>query len=47
MTGVAAFSKLEREMIRKRVRAGLRTAKAQGKAPGVPRRAFKHVGLAP
>jgi len=38
---LAAFSELEREMIRERVRAGLRTAKAQGKALGRPRRAFR------
>ena len=31
-----AFAELEREMIRERVRAGLRTAKAQGKALGTP-----------
>ena len=38
---LAAFAELEREMIRERVRAGLRTAKAQGKALGRPRRAFR------
>ena len=38
---LAAFAELEREMIRERVRAGLRTAKAHGKALGRPRRAFR------
>jgi putative DNA-invertase from lambdoid prophage Rac len=38
---LAAFSELEREMIWERVLAGLRTAKAQGKALGRPRRAFR------
>ena len=33
---LAAFAELEREMIRKRVRTGLRTAKANGKALGRP-----------
>ena len=38
---LAAFAELEREMIRERVRAGLRVAQANGKALGRPRRAFR------
>ena len=38
---LAAFAELEREMIRERVRAGIRTAQAQGKALGRPRRVFR------
>ena len=38
---LAAFGELEREMIRERVRAGLRAAKAKGRVLGRPRRAFR------
>ena len=38
---LAAFAELEREMIRERVRAGLRAARANGKALGRPRRVFR------
>jgi putative DNA-invertase from lambdoid prophage Rac len=38
---LAAFGELEREMIRERVVAGLRTAKADGKALGRPKRVFR------
>jgi putative DNA-invertase from lambdoid prophage Rac len=38
---LAAFGELEREMIREQVRAGLRTAKAQGRPLGRPRWAFR------
>ena len=38
---LAAFAELEREMIRERVRAGIRTAQAQGKALGRPQRVFR------
>jgi DNA invertase Pin-like site-specific DNA recombinase len=38
---LGAFGELEREMIRERVRAGLCAAKANGKAVGRPKRAFR------
>jgi putative DNA-invertase from lambdoid prophage Rac len=38
---LAAFGELEREMIRERVRAGLRAAKAKGKVLGRPTRVFR------
>jgi DNA invertase Pin-like site-specific DNA recombinase len=38
---LAAFAELEREMIRERVRAGLRNAKAKGKTLGHPKRIFR------
>ncbi|HYM08378.1 MAG TPA: recombinase family protein, partial [Terriglobales bacterium] len=38
---LAAFGELEREMIRERVVSGIRTAKANGKALGRPRRVFR------
>ncbi len=38
---MAAFAELEREMIRERVTAGVRTARAKGKALGRPRRVFR------
>jgi len=38
---LAAFAELEREMIRERVRAGLRNAKAKGKTLGRPKRIFR------
>ncbi len=38
---LAAFAELEREMIRERVRTGLRTARAKGKTLGRPRRVFR------
>jgi DNA invertase Pin-like site-specific DNA recombinase len=38
---MAAFSELERELIRERVVAGLRSAKAKGKRLGRPRRVFR------
>ena len=37
----AAFAEMEREVIRERVRAGVRAAKAQGTALGRPRRVFR------
>jgi putative DNA-invertase from lambdoid prophage Rac len=37
----AAFAEMEREIIRERVRAGVRAAKAQGTALGRPRRVFR------
>ena len=38
---LAAFAELEREMVRERVRACLRNARAHGKALGRPRRSFR------
>jgi DNA invertase Pin-like site-specific DNA recombinase len=38
---MAAFAELEREIIRERVGAGLRSAKAKGKRLGRPRRVFR------
>lgn len=37
---MAAFAEFEREMIRERVRAGLKSAKAKGKRLGRPRKVF-------
>jgi DNA invertase Pin-like site-specific DNA recombinase len=38
---MAAFAELERELIRERVTAGVRAARAKGKALGRPRRVFR------
>ena len=38
---LAAFSELERELIRERVTAGIRTAKAKGVSIGRPKRVFR------
>ena len=37
----AAFAEMEREIIRERVRAGVRAAKAQGTVLGRPKRVFR------
>ena len=37
----AAFAELERDMIRERVTSGIRTAKANGKQLGRPKRVFR------
>lgn len=37
----AAFAQMEREVIRERVRAGQRAAKAKGQALGRPKRVFR------
>jgi putative DNA-invertase from lambdoid prophage Rac len=45
---LAAFAELERELIRERVTAGVRAAKARGKQVGRPKRVFRRdevVGL--
>ena len=38
---LAAFAEMEREIIRERVRAGVRAAKAQGRVLGRPKRVFR------
>src|SRR5262249_27255574 len=38
---LAAFAEMEREIIRERVRAGVRNAKAKGKRLGRPQRVFR------
>jgi DNA invertase Pin-like site-specific DNA recombinase len=38
---MAAFAEYEREMIRERVKAGVRNAQAKGKRLGRPRRVFR------